>query len=68
MKRISLFLTSLLISTHTLFAGIISEGDIGFGGRVDNGSILKSDGISIISLLSLAQSVLLKLVLPIVIV
>lgn len=34
----------------------------------DNGSILKSDGISIIALLTLAQSVLLKLVLPITIV
>lgn len=69
MKRIYLFLVIVCTSTHTLFASIsISPGDIGFGGMGDNGSILKSDGISIIAVLSLGQSVLLRLILPIVII
>lgn len=66
MQRIFLILISVLLSTHQIFA--ISRSDIGFQGALPDGSILQSNGVTIIALLTLAQSILLKLVLPIVIV
>ena len=66
MQRIYFILVSLLLSTHQIFA--ISRSDIGFNGAVPDGSILKWNGTTLISILTLVQSVLLKLVLPIVVV
>ena len=67
MQRIFFILASLLLSTHQMFA--ISRTDIGFSWGVPDGSILNSRGsTTLISLLTLVQSVLLKVVLPIIVV
>ena len=53
-----------LISVHAA----IMQGDIGFHELGNNGSILRAGGVSIIGILTLVQSILLKVILPIIVV
>ena len=66
MQRIFFIIFSILLSWEYSFA--IGNSDIGFGGRVDNGSIINWDGTTIIGILTLVQSILLKVVLPIIVI
>jgi hypothetical protein len=66
MQKIPLIIISYLLYLDTALA--ISKTDIGFNGDISNGSILKSSGNTFISILTLIQSVLLKVVLPIIVV
>ena len=71
MQRIFFILVSVLLSLEYTFAVVITDKDIGFtrnGNNLPDGSILTSNGITLIKVLTLVQSVLLKVVLPIVVV
>ncbi len=66
MYRLFLILASLSLSIESALA--ISMSDIGFQGNVPGGSILKWDWVSLIAILTLIQSFLLKVVLPIIVI
>ena len=68
MKKIFFLLIAFLLSSESTFAGIINQEDIGFDNKAPDGSILDANGVTLIGVLTLIQSVLLKLVLPVIVV